>query len=170
MQLLKKISFYVFIVLALAMAIWGYFKLKENKEPSSSVQEHIPNTAALIIETKNVSNNINQLTRQNLIWNGLLSESVFEETNKVIQYFDSILKLKEEVAQIIDNNPLYLSFFKDKNNYQVLIQFKCKEKNNQTIFEDFFITTFKTKLTEAKQDFFEVMIQQKKWVKNIKVC
>lgn len=168
MQLLKKISFYAFVVISIATAIWGYFKLKENKEPSSSVLEHIPNNAVFIFETKNIANSINQLTRQNLIWSGLVNESMFEETNTLVQYFDSILKLNQNVSEIMTDNAVYISFFKEKESYQNLIQFKCKEKNNQALFEEFFTSTFKTKTTDANQDFYEINLKQKKWFIAIK--
>lgn len=168
MQLLKKIGFYAFVVISIATAIWGYFKLKENKESSSSVLEHIPNNAVFIFETKNIANSINQLTRQNLIWSGLVNESIFEETNTLVQYFDSILKLNQNVSEIMTDNAVYVSFFKEKERYQNLIQFKCKEKNNQALFEEFFTSTFKTKSTETNQDFYEINLKQKKWFITIK--
>ena len=66
--ILKKIGFYLFIIASIALAIWGYFRLKESKEPAGLVLEHIPTNAMCVIETKNCSELISQLTRQNLIW------------------------------------------------------------------------------------------------------
>ena len=110
--LIKKIAFYFFIAVSLVAAVWGYFRLKESKEPNVSVLEHIPSNAFCVIETKNCSELVSQLTRQNLIWNALLSNESMLVAQNGIRYLDSLVNSKPEIAEVISDNSLYWSFVK----------------------------------------------------------
>jgi hypothetical protein len=162
-QLLKKIGFYVFIVASIGAAIWGYVRLKENKEPKASVLEHVPSSAQVVIETKTLSELISQLTRQNLIWNSLLNNANIANAQYCIQYLDSISKTNTEVTDLINNNAVYLCFFKETNTMNSLLLFKLKEKSNETIFTDFFLKHFKKSNLISSIDCYETTIQHKKW-------
>jgi hypothetical protein len=124
--ILKKIGFYLFIAASIATAIWGYFRLKESKEPAGSVLEHIPNNAMCVIETENCSELISQLTRQNLIWNSLLSNSSITVAQNGIRYLDSLVNSSKEIAEIISENSVYWSFIKQEKSTEHLILFKLK--------------------------------------------
>ncbi len=163
MQLLKKIGFYLFIVTSIGVAIWGFIRLKENKEPKVSVIEHIPNSASAIIETKNISELISQLTRQNLIWNSLLNNTNIANAQYCVQYLDSISKTNTEVTDLINNNAVYLCFFKETNAMHSLLLFKLKEKSNETIFTDFFTKHFKKNSVTTSFDCYEITIRNQKW-------
>ena len=136
--LLKKISFYLFIVASIAVAVWGYFRLKESKEPTGSALEHIPSNAMCVIETKNCSELISQLTRQNLIWNSLLKSASIAVAQNGISYLDSLVNSSPEIAEIISGNSIYWAFIKQEKITEHLILFKLKEKNNESVFVDFF--------------------------------
>jgi hypothetical protein len=162
-QLLKKISFYLFIAASIGVAIWGYIRLKENKEPKASVIEHIPSSASAVIETKNISDLISQLTRQNLIWNSLLNNTNIANAQYCIQYLDSISKTNSEVTDLINNNGVYLCLFKEVKATHSLMLFKLKEKSNETIFTDFFTKHFKKSQTATTIDSYETTIRNQKW-------
>lgn len=127
-DLIKKITFYVFIVASLVAAVWGYFRLKESKAPNISVIEHIPSNSVCVIETKNCSEFVSQLTRQNLIWNALLSNESVQVAQNGIRYLDSLVNSKPEIAKIISDNSLYWAFVKKGNANDHVIAFKVKEK------------------------------------------
>jgi len=160
----KRIAFYVFIAASLVVAIWGYFRLRESKEPTAIVSEHIPASALCVIESKNSIELIKQLTHQNLIWNSLLTEQSIKNAQNGIWYLDSLFKTQYEVANVIDGNSLYWSFIKNGNRTEHLIQFKFKEQNNQALFETFFNKVFKKNNTVSSFEAFDLMINKEKWV------
>ncbi len=168
MQLLKKISFYLFIILSLASAIWGYFKLKESKEPNSNVLEHISNKTFCLIETNSYSDLTNQLVRQNLIWNSLTDDSQFKKGQYNSAYFDSLVSEHAELKTILENNKLFLSCYNQNSSTNYLIQFKIKEASDET-----YLTSFlKTNLTQDNSTssfiiYFKKMNNQK-WLISLK--
>ena len=166
--LAKKIAFYVFIVASITAAVWGYFKLKDSKEPNVSVLEHIPTNAICIIETKNCSELVSQLTRQNLIWNSLLSNESMQVAQNGIRYLDSLVNSKPDIASVIMDNSVYWSFVKQGNTIEHLILFKVKEKNNEDLFEEFFKSSFSKDASVSSFDAFYFTNNKQKWLLTFK--
>jgi hypothetical protein len=131
-DLFKKIVFYLFLSISLAIAIWGYFKLKESKEPHSIVLEHISANTTCLIETTNYSDLINQLIRQNLIWNSLSEDSKIKVAENNLSYFDSLITSNKELKSILDHTKLYFSSYLQSTKTNYLIQFKLN------VFNQFF--------------------------------
>jgi hypothetical protein len=167
-QILKKIGFYLFIVASLVAAVWGYFRLRESKEPNVSVIEHIPSNALCVIETKNCSELVSQLTRQNLIWNALLSNESMLVAQNGIRYLDSLVNSKSEIAEVISDNSLYWSFVKQGASAEHLILFKVKEKNNEDLFLEFFKTAFSKDASVSSFDAFYFTNNKQKWLLTFK--
>ncbi|MBL7936531.1 MAG: hypothetical protein JNM51_12065 [Bacteroidia bacterium] len=162
--LIKKIAFYVFIVASLAVAVWGYLRLKESKEPNVSVLEHIPANAMCVIETKNCSELVSQLTRQNLIWNGLLTNESMQVAQNGIRYLDSLINSSPEIAHVILDNSVYWSFIKQEKTTEHLIQFKFKEKNNEDLFVNFFKTSFSKETSVSSFEAYYFTNNKQKWL------
>lgn len=160
----KRIAFYVFVAASLAVAIWGYFRLRESKEPTAAVIEHIPASALCVIESKSSAELIKQLTHQNLIWNSLLTEQSIKNAQNGIWYLDSLFKSHYEIANVIDGNSLYWSFIKNGNRTEHLIQFKFKEQNDQALFETFFNTVFKKNNSVSSYEAFDLTINKEPWM------
>ena len=114
--MIKKIAFSLFTIGSLIFAYFAYNRLKASKEPNVSVIDHIPNTSSCVIETKQVQDLINQLTRQNLIWNSLLSDDDIKQAHQGMQFFDSIMKKNTSIADLLHGNSLYWSFIKSGDN------------------------------------------------------
>src|ERR1700752_4977018 len=127
--IIKRIAFYVFLAASLCVAVWGYFRLKQSKEPKAIVTEHIPANVQCVIETKSTADLITKLTRQNLIWNSLLTEESCLKAQTGIRYLDSLINTHQDVASIIENNSVYWSFINDGKHIEHLVQFKLKEQN-----------------------------------------
>lgn len=167
-DLIKKITFYVFIVASLVAAVWGYFRLKESKAPNISVIEHIPSNSVCVIETKNCSEFVSQLTRQNLIWNALLSNESVQVAQNGIRYLDSLVNSKPEIAKIISDNSLYWAFVKKGNANDHVIAFKVKEKNNEEVFNDFFKSSFSKDVSVSSFDAYYFTNNKQKWLLTFK--
>ena len=166
--LAKKIAFYVFIVASITAAVWGYFRLKDSKEPNVLVLEHIPTNAICVIETKNCSELVSQLTRQNLIWNSLLSNESMQVAQNGIRYLDSLVNSKPDIASVIIDNSVYWSFVKQGNAIEHLILFKVKEKNNEDLFEEFFKSAFSKDASVSSFDAFYFTNNKQKWLLTFK--
>ena len=164
MQILKKIAFYIFIVASITGAVWGYFRLKDSKEPNVSVLDHIPSNAICVIETKNCSELVSQLTRQNLIWNALLSNESMLVAQNGISYLDSLVNSKPDIASVIANNSVYWSFVKQGNVNEHMILFKVKEKNNEDLFLEFFKTAFSKDVSVSSFEAYYFTNNKQKWL------
>jgi hypothetical protein len=162
-QLFRKIAFYAFIVASLCFAVWGYLKLRENKEPQASIAEHIPAGSVCVIETNNVHELITQLTRQNLIWKSLLTHQTLMSTQKVISYLDSLVNTNADIKEVVAGNKIYWSFLKNGNTFNSIIQFKLKEKSNETVVAEFFEKVFTKDASVALYDAYTVFINKQKW-------
>lgn len=163
-HLLKRIVFYIFLAASVIVAVWAYFRLRESKEPKAIVTEHIPIEVTCLIETKSTHELINQLTRQSLIWNSLLTEESCQKAQNGIRYLDSLITAHEAVANIIDGNAVYWSFMREKNALNHLIQFKLKEQNEDAEVEAFFDAVFKKNNTMATFDAYDVSINKENWM------
>lgn len=164
MPVVKRILFYAFIVVSFAAAVWGYLNLKQSKEPVVLVQEHIPNTVLCIIESQSAPDLINQLTRQNLVWNALLQENTIQKSHHCISYLDSLFKSSEEVKAALDGTRLFCSFFKENDRVKNLLQFKLNEQKDASIFESFFGKAFKRSASVASFDAYELSINNNVWL------
>lgn len=163
MQLFRKIAFYAFIVASLCFAVWGYLKLRENKEPQSSITEHIPASSVCVIETNNVHELITQLTRQNLIWKSLLTHQTLLSTQQVISYLDSLVNTNADIKEVVAGNKIYWSFVKNGNAFNSVIQFKLKEKSNERVVTEFFEKVFTKDASVALYDAYTALINKQKW-------
>lgn len=163
-HLLKRIFFYVFIAASIAAAVWGYFRLKESKDPVVSAQEHIPATVLCVIETQSTSDLVAQLTRQNLIWNSLLTDNSIQKAHRYVTILDSLLKSNEEVKVALDETDMFCSFFKEHDKIKNLIQFKLKEHKDASIFELFFEKSLKKSNSISSFDTYELRIQNNTWL------
>ncbi|MES2514541.1 MAG: hypothetical protein V4580_10375 [Bacteroidota bacterium] len=162
--LIRKIGFYLLIVIALVAAIWGYLRLKENKEPKGSVIEHIPANVACVIETKNCSELVSQLTRQNLIWNSLLSNTSMLVAQNGIRFLDSLVNSSPDIADVISGNSVYWTFYKKEKTTEHVIMFKAKEKSNESLFREFFNKVFAKDAAVSSFDAYYFTNNKQKWL------
>ncbi len=161
--MLKKISFYIFIAFALALAVWGYFRLKENKEPAITATEHIPSDAHIVFKTNSVTDFINQFTRQNLIWNSLKKDSMLAISSSSIHFLDSIIKIDADVASVFNNNSFYACFFENVKQTNYLFVLKAKEKSNNDLFKTFFEERFKRIAITDNSTSYEIKHKKNTW-------
>ena len=164
MDFFKKIVFYLFLSISLAFAIWGYYKLKESKEPNSNVLEHISNKTFCLIETNTYSDLVNQLVRQNLIWNSLSEDRHLKKAKDNTTYFDSLVAEHKELKRILDNNKLFLSCYKQNSNINYLVQFKIKEASDETYLNTFFKTNLKHDNLGSSLEYYYKTLHGQKWL------
>ena len=164
MPTVKQIIFYLFIAASLGIAIWGYLHLKESKEPATSIIEHIPGNAFCVIETNDANELISQLTRQNLIWNAVSHTDIIRTTQICMNHLDSLVKSNSELSDIVDHNRVYWSFIKDGTTFQSILQFKVKEKNNESVITNFFKSTLRKEESVSSFDAYAFFVNKEKWL------
>ena len=161
MKSVSKIVFYIFILGALLAAGWGYYKLKENKEPTIIVTEHISKSASIIIQTSNVSEFVTQYMRQNLIWNSLKNDTLLKSISNNILFLDSLMALDTDIAELFRDNTLYTCFFND--NTECLILLKAKQQSNKALLYSFFESHFQACSIANNITGFELSINKQTW-------
>lgn len=164
MLLLRKIAFYLFLALSLGAAIWAWFRLRESKSPKTSVTEHIPASASAVIESRQIHELVQQLTRQNLIWSSLLTEETFANAQKGIQYLDSLTRSSDELSGMLADNPVYWSFVKEGSKNEHLIQFRLKEQKDAGAVEQFFSRVFQPNNSVSSFSAYQVSVNGKPWL------
>ena len=80
--MLRRILFFVFIVVAIGGTAFAYFYLKSAKKPKTSVLEVIPGKVDYLIECDNLFSFTNKITENNLIWEELCQEPFFSGLNE----------------------------------------------------------------------------------------
>ncbi len=163
MNLFKKIIFYLFICLSIILAVWGYFYLQKSKEPNVAVLDHISIDATCIIETKNCSELISKLTRQNLIWNSLLDNASMIVAQNGIKFIDSLVNLSADVSKTLSNNSVYWSFIKQNKTTEHLILFKLKEKSHEEYLLNFFNKNFTKEINSSNIETYYFKNNNHKW-------
>lgn len=161
--MLKKITFYVFIIASIAGAIYGYYYLSKSKEPTSEVTEHIPNTASCIIQTSDFSDLVTKLCRQNLIWNALQTSGNSSLIQTSLFEIDSLISINPEVNALINNNKLYWSIYIENTQVEQLILFKIKENTQELLLTEFFEKNFSKNNSIASFNAYELKIAKKIW-------
>lgn len=112
LSLIKKIIFGVFVALSLALAIWAYKALQQNKKPSKDVLAVMPDSCILYCSTKNFSDLSIKLNSQSLIFN---SWKVFTDVKKLsatIDLYDSLIYNNELINSIIEDNTIHFAYYK----------------------------------------------------------
>lgn len=129
LSLIKKIIFGVFIALSLALAIWAYNALQQNKKPSKEVLSVMPDSCILYCSTKNFSDLSIKLNSQSLIFNKWKVFADIKKVSSAIDFYDSLIYNNELINSIIDNNTIHFALYKQDH---WLAGFSLKELKQET--------------------------------------
>jgi hypothetical protein len=163
-QIVRKIIFYLFIVVSISAAIWGYLKLKDGKKPNVSLVEHIPTDATCIIQTKQFSKLVSEIIRRNLIWNNLLNNQSVLVAQNGIEYLDSLVNSNADIKDIISDNSIYWTVFNKNKQHEHLILFDLKEQNNKDVIESFFSKVFSKDENVSSFNAYFFVNNNQKWI------
>lgn len=112
LSLIKKIIFGVFIALSLALAIWAYKALQQNKKPSKDVLSVMPDSCIFYCSTKNFSDLSIKLNSQSLIFNKWKVFADLKKLSATIDLYDSLIYNNELINSIIDNNTIHFAYYR----------------------------------------------------------
>ena len=124
----KKILGLAVTVITMGLIIWGVIYLKKQKVEVTDVYQVIPTDAAIIIESKSISDlaqkwddviflsGLNQLKTVNTIYNGL-------------KFLDSLIQQNDVINSVFESNPLITSLhLTGKENCNAIFYIKLKQK------------------------------------------
>ena len=134
LSLIKKIIFGVFIALSLALAIWAYKALQQNKKPSKEVLSVMPDSCMLYCSTRNFSDLSIKLNSQSLIFNKWKIFADIKKLSAAIDFYDSLIYNNELINSIIDNNTIHFALYKGDD---WLAGFSLKELKQETELSQF---------------------------------
>ena len=149
MNKFQKIVFAIFVVLSLSLALFGYYSLKNIKQPSIKALSLIPDNCDALLKFDNYSEFTNSLRNKNLLWQDLQHLSCFEKLEEHLNYFDSIIAANRILSDLILVNPIYLSIY-SKNKF--LITCNLVELSNEKSFKNSFIKIFNSNFIPLKTD------------------
>lgn len=138
MPMFRKILAIVLILLFMAGLAYVYMYIKKTKAPVSYSLNAVPNNAAIILQTRNVTDLWYKLSKTNIIWEELRSTSYFAELHKRLVLLDSLMRSNSEVNEIIRSNPLIVSFHKSgAENFDFLYLLNLPPIKNISFVNDF---------------------------------
>lgn len=114
MFLIKRILFYVFLVLAVLLGVWGYFSLKNNKKPNVEALSLLPDSCLVYLNTTNFQELNKKLNSQSLIIDKLKLFGDINEFCNSLNTFDSIFSVNPSLAEEIKNKHIHFAIY-DKN-------------------------------------------------------
>ncbi len=115
----------------------------QNEIEISDIYKYIPTDAALIIESKNISNLNTALNHSSKPWSLLINLKEIQEVNKQISYIDSIMKFHPLFKFNSNKGPVLLSFHpsgKKELNLLLIVNFgnNSNESNAKSIIQDLY--------------------------------
>lgn len=127
MKKVKTIFFYIFVIVAICAAVFGYLYLKQNKKPTLNAIDVLPAKAICVISSGNFHELANKLLNQNLIWNELINVQEFNGINERLQFFDSLIAEVDELKEFFEKREVNIGIYSEKTSYAALITFNLKD-------------------------------------------
>lgn len=149
MNVVKKISYILFIVSSLSAGIWGYFSLKNNKKPKLEAISVLPDSCLIYLSTPNFFELNKKLNEQSLIVDKLKLLKEIRILSESLQKFDSLFNATDIVQQELMNNPIHFALY--GNNLNWLAAFNIRQLGNQDEIEKKLIEVTHAKKTEDKK-------------------
>jgi hypothetical protein len=102
--MLKRIVLIISSTLVLLSIFFGYRYLKNQQVPDFDVFRLIPLDAALIVESEDFIEKIEEIRRENKIWQELLAFPAVEQFDKDLEYISDLTLKNEILKSIIEDN------------------------------------------------------------------
>lgn len=127
MKKIRLIFFYVFVIVGISAAVFGYLYVKQNKKPALNAIDVLPSNAICVMSSGNFHELANKLLNQNLIWNELVNVQEFKTINIRLQYFDSLIAEVEGLKEFFEKREVNLAIYSEKASFATLISFNLKD-------------------------------------------
>jgi hypothetical protein len=112
---LQKISFYVFIALALVGGIWAYQNFKAQKQPNLMAINGLSDSCLFFIKIDDFSRLNNLLKNNNLVWQDVKQLNALHSIQGYVSLFDSIIQQHEPLKELLSKQIVYTTIYEDGN-------------------------------------------------------
>lgn len=133
MSKLQKILFISFVVLSLIAGFFGYLALKNTKQPTTKALSLIPDSCNVLLTFEDYSSFSSTLRNKNLIWQDIKALSVLNKLEIKFDALDSLIAITENLSELLENNPVYVSLYKNGN---YLVAFNIKELGQKDTYTE----------------------------------
>jgi len=147
----KVVVFWIFVIAALALGVYSYFELKNNKKPTVQALSVLPDNCILYLNSSDFYELNRKINSQSLVADRL---KLFDETKELfnsLQNLDSLLNSASVLNDELKNTLIHFALY-DKNNW--LIAFNIKELGKQQEISNNFVQLFNAKISGTGQKFF----------------
>lgn len=160
MKATKKIVLFTLIGMVLAIAIAAtYFYFK--KSPSRPIWNYIPQDAAYIIETENLTEGWSTLAESKM-WRHLISDPLFEDINESAIALDSLIRDDETMDMLFIDRPLLIScHLLPDNDFDFLFLVDLKEAGKFAFIKSYIkgiVEYYGYDMETEKHDGFDMLI------------
>ncbi|MFH1320165.1 MAG: DUF3352 domain-containing protein [Bacteroidota bacterium] len=107
--MLKKILLALLFIIFLSALTAAYFYFRRVSIPPAKIIKAIPANAALIIESRNISNTGKKLSEASAFWKDLLYIESVRKLDMDIRLLDSILTANKQAAELINSESTFIS-------------------------------------------------------------
>lgn len=111
MSLVKKLVFYLFLLLAIGLGVWAYFSLKNNKKPKVEALSLLPDSCLVYLNTTNFPELNKKLNSQSLIIDKLKLFGDIEKFCNSLRAFDSLFSSNPVLLEEIRNKPVHFAIY-----------------------------------------------------------
>lgn len=135
--MLKKILLGLAIAICIAAGVYWFTYMKEIKTPVSSGLNAIPLDAAVIFESKQAINSWSKLASSG-IWQEFTGFTTGDKLNHQIRYLDSLFRLSPNVAQLLNNQSVFISAHSSgTNSFDFLFVYSLPNLSHRSTVTDF---------------------------------
>ena len=117
MSLFKKILFALFVVSAIALAVWAYLNLKNSKKPTVNSLTVLPDNCLVYLNTSNFFELNKKINSQSLIADKL---KFFGDVNRfcnTLHAFDSVFTTNSLLEEMVKKNTIHFALYEQNLNW-----------------------------------------------------
>jgi hypothetical protein len=160
--MLKKIGFWLLVLVFAGAAVYSYFYLAAAKKPKTMATQAIPADCVFIIESSDYFKLWKKLNETNLIWQELQQVDYFQQVRETGKIIDSVLFGEEKTRSIFTGNPVYLAGIEIENHLEYLYALNVSLDKTESVVD--FVKKISTDLQEketqeAKEKYFQFRLK-----------
>ena len=126
--MIKKIGFWLLIVLFVLGLVFGYWYLSVSKQHESAAIFNLPDSCAFIIESRDFSSLLKKLNETSLLWQELQKNKLEPESIINLKLLDSILEATDDPEAYINEKSISLVAYNEHNQFNFLLAFHTSAK------------------------------------------
>lgn len=153
--MLKRIVFFVFILLSISGILFLYYYIKLQKQPKINPIETIPAETSFYLEAENTYQLIKKIRHENLIYEELEKSTNFSALKEGINIIDSLLQSKNELKELFENQKISCAGIQLQSGAEILFCLRAPDMYFEKKLNEVLQRNFDEVLT-TKNDKFKI--------------